>query len=61
MGQHLFGPELDEADHWEPPAAVGRPDHVPEHNHVPEHGRPEQMRPEQMGPQVARPEEMLNR
>jgi glutamate racemase len=45
VGQHLFGPELDEADHWEPPAAAGRTDRVGE----------------QMRPQGLRPEEMLNR
>jgi glutamate racemase len=29
VGQHLFGPELDEADHWEPPVAPGFHSHVP--------------------------------
>ncbi|HUC14093.1 MAG TPA: hypothetical protein VMS00_06545 [Acidimicrobiales bacterium] len=29
VGQHLFGPELDEADHWDPPV-TGRPGRGPE-------------------------------
>jgi hypothetical protein len=33
VGQHLFGPELDEADHWEPPVAAGPPARVPEDKH----------------------------
>ena len=45
VGQHLFGPELDEADHWEPPVGTGRPGR-----------RPEALQSEALGP-----EEMLNR
>jgi len=30
VGQHLFGPELDEAEHWEPPGAIAGPAGHPE-------------------------------
>jgi glutamate racemase len=55
VGQHLFGPELDEADHWEPPVTAGPADRLPE-DRVPEEKRPEVFRPEDK-----HPEEMLNR
>ena len=45
VGQHLFGPELDEADHWEPPAAAGH----------------RGWGPEALQPKALRPEEMLKR
>jgi glutamate racemase len=45
VGQHLFGPELDEADHWEPPAAAGH----------------RGCGPEALQPKALRPEEMLKR
>jgi glutamate racemase len=60
VGQHLFGPELDEADHWEPPVAAGPADRVPEHG-VPEHGVPEEKPPEVFRHGDKHPEEMLNR
>ncbi|HXR23021.1 MAG TPA: glutamate racemase [Acidimicrobiales bacterium] len=50
VGQHLFGPELDEADHWEPPAAAG--------------GRvadDDAFRHEALLPEALRTDEMLNR
>jgi glutamate racemase len=54
VGQHLFGPELDEADHWEPPVTNGPPERVPEEK------RPEEKRPE-VRPQDKHPQEMLKR
>jgi glutamate racemase len=55
VGQHLFGPELDEADHWEPPAAAGgRADD----NEALGHGAP---LPEALRTEEMRTEEMLNR
>jgi glutamate racemase len=50
VGQHLFGPELDEADHWEPPAAADR--RVADN---------EALRHEALLPEALRTEEMLNR
>ena len=60
VGQHLFGPELDEADHWEPPCAAGRRDRVPE-TLLPDEMLPDEMRPDEMRPEVLRTAEMLNR
>jgi hypothetical protein len=50
VGQHLFGPELDEADHWEPPAAAG--------GRVADN---EELGHEALLPEALRTEEMLNR
>jgi glutamate racemase len=60
VGQHLFGPELDEADHWEPPTSEGRPDLRPEEVR---HGALSQeiLSHETMQHQEMRPEEMLKR
>jgi glutamate racemase len=69
-GQHLFGPELDEADHWEPPVAAGPADRVPQdrvpqdrvpQDRVPQDRVPEEKRPEVFRPWDKHPEEMLNR
>jgi glutamate racemase len=60
VGQHLFGPELDEADHWEPPVASRSPDRVPEEKR-PAQKRPELKRPEVLRRQDRHPEEMLKR
>jgi glutamate racemase len=48
VGQHLFGPELDEADHWEPPVAV-RP------NRRPEPLKPEPLQPKSLQPKSLQP------
>jgi glutamate racemase len=70
VGQHLFGPELDEADHWEPPVAAGPADRVPQdrvpqdrvpQDRVPQDRVPEEKRPEVFRPWDKHPEEMLNR
>jgi hypothetical protein len=55
VGQHLFGPELDEADHWEPPLAAGPADRAPEEK------RSEVLQPEGFQPADKHPVEMLNR
>jgi glutamate racemase len=55
VGQHLFGPELDEADHWEPPVAAGPADRAPEAKR-PEEKRPQEKRPQEKRPQEKRPE-----
>jgi glutamate racemase len=55
VGQHLLGPELDEADHWEPPVAAGPPDRVPEAK-SPEAKSPEAKSPEAKSPEAKSPE-----